>query len=52
MDIGNTSITVIVVRSDGSLKVASFSDVGHLPPDKQTWTGRGAGYRMPPPPKP
>jgi len=44
MDIGNASITVIAVRADGTLKVASFSDTGHIPVDLQTWTGRGAGW--------
>lgn len=44
MDIGNASITVIAIRPDGSMKVAGFSDTGHLPVEKQTWTGRGAGW--------
>lgn len=48
MDIGNASITVLAVRGDGSLKLCSFSDVGHLPPEKQTWTGKGAVYAPPP----
>lgn len=44
MDIGNASITVLAIRADGTLKVASFSDTGHIPVDLQTWTGRGAGW--------
>lgn len=44
MDIGNASLTVIEVRSDGSTRLAAFSDVGHIPPGKQTWTGRRAGW--------
>jgi hypothetical protein len=48
MDIGNGSITVIAVRADGSTRLASFSDVGHLPPDQQSWTGSGAGWSPPP----
>lgn len=48
MDIGNASITVIAVRADGSTRLASFSDVGHLPPDQQSWTGSGAGWSPPP----
>jgi serine/threonine-protein phosphatase PGAM5 len=44
MDIGNGSITVIGVRADGSTKLAALSDTGHIPPDRQTWTGRGAGW--------
>lgn len=45
MNIGNASITAIAIRADGSTRVATFSDVGHLPPDKQTWTGVGAGWQ-------
>jgi serine/threonine-protein phosphatase PGAM5 len=44
MDIGNASLTVIAVRADGSTKLILYSDVGHIPVDKQTWTGRGAGW--------
>jgi serine/threonine-protein phosphatase PGAM5 len=51
MDIGNGSITVLAVRADGSVRLAAFSDTGHIPLEKQTWTGRGAGW-MPPAPAP
>jgi len=44
MDIGNASITIIAVRPDGSPRLVMFSDVGHLPVEKQTWTGKGAGW--------
>jgi serine/threonine-protein phosphatase PGAM5 len=44
MDIGNASITVIAVRADSTTRLVMFSDVGHLPVDRQTWTGRGAGW--------
>ena len=44
MDIGNASITVIAIRPDGSPRLISFSDVGHLPAAKQTWAGRGPGW--------
>jgi serine/threonine-protein phosphatase PGAM5 len=47
MDIANASITVLAVRGDGSLKLCSFSDVGHVPPERQTWTGKGAVYALP-----
>ncbi len=50
-EIGNGSITVISVRADGSTRLVLFSDVGHLPVEKQTWTGRGAGWAKPPAPK-
>lgn len=44
MDIGNGSLTVVAVRSDGTPRLVSYSDVGHLPVDAQTWSGRGAGW--------
>jgi serine/threonine-protein phosphatase PGAM5 len=44
MDIANGSITVIAVRADGSTRLVSFSEVGHLPLDEQTWVGRGPGW--------
>ncbi len=46
MDIGNGSLTVLAVRADGSTRLVLFSDVGHLPVAKQTWTGRGAGWSV------
>jgi serine/threonine-protein phosphatase PGAM5 len=48
MDIGNGSLTVLAVRSDGSIRLVMYSDVGHIPVEKQTWTGRGAGWAPPP----
>ncbi len=45
MDIGNCSLTIIAVRPDGVARLVMYSDVGHLPLDKQTWTGRGAGWK-------
>jgi serine/threonine-protein phosphatase PGAM5 len=51
MDIGNGSITAILVRPDGATRLAIFSDVGHLPLETQTWAGRGPGWsgkRAPP----
>lgn len=47
--IGNGSITAFVVRPDGSVTLAAWSDTGHLPTSLQTWTGRGAGWSPPPP---
>lgn len=44
MDIANGSLTVIAVSADGSTRLVLFSDVGHLPVPKQTWSGRGAGW--------
>jgi len=38
MSIGNCSLTVVKVRGDGSMKLLSFGDVGHLPPNLSTRT--------------
>jgi serine/threonine-protein phosphatase PGAM5 len=43
MDIGNASVTVIAVRPDGTTRLVAYSDVGHLAPRSQTWSGRGWG---------
>jgi serine/threonine-protein phosphatase PGAM5 len=44
MEIANGSLTILAVRSDGTTRLVCFSDVGHLPVPKQTWTGKGAGW--------
>ena len=44
MEIANGSITIIAVHADGTARLVMFSDVGHLPVSKQTWTGKGAGW--------
>jgi serine/threonine-protein phosphatase PGAM5 len=49
MDIGNGSLTILSVRSDGTTRLVMFSDVGHLPVTEQSWTGRGAGWARPVP---
>jgi serine/threonine-protein phosphatase PGAM5 len=41
MSIGNCSLTVVMVNADGSMKLLSFSDVGHLPPNLTTRTSPG-----------
>ena len=46
-DIGNCSLSIIAVRPDGSVRLVSYSDVGHMPLDKQTWSGRGGGWMKP-----
>ena len=43
-DIGNCSLSIIAVRPDGSIRLAMYSDVGHIPVDKQTWSGRAGGW--------
>jgi serine/threonine-protein phosphatase PGAM5 len=40
MTIANCSLTVLQVKPDGSARLVSFDDVGHIPVDKQTYTGR------------
>jgi len=44
MSIGNASLTILAVRPDGTARLVMYSDVGHLPVDKQTWTGSGPGW--------
>lgn len=39
MTIGNCSLTIVRIMPDGSTKLISFNDVGHLPPNLQTETG-------------
>ena len=47
MEIANASLTVILVRADSTTRLVMFNDVGHLPVDRQTWTGSGAGWGSP-----
>jgi len=39
MSIGNCSLTIIRIMPDGSMKLAAFSDMGHIPLNMQTETG-------------
>ena len=43
-DSANGSLTIISVRPDGSIRLVGYSDVGHIPVDKQTWSGRAGGW--------
>jgi len=43
-DVGHGSLSIIAVRPDSSIRVVMYSDVGHIPVDKQTWSGRGGGW--------
>ncbi|MGD8305270.1 MAG: histidine phosphatase family protein [Ignavibacteria bacterium] len=38
MTVSNCGLTVIKIRPDGSMKLFSFNDVGHIPPNLQTST--------------
>ena len=44
LDAGNCSLTIIAVRPDGSVRPVMYSDVGHIPVAKQTWSGKGGGW--------
>jgi len=37
MSIAHTSLTIIRVRSDGSLSILAVGDIGHVPPNLQSW---------------
>ena len=43
LDVGNGSLTVFAIRPDGVVRVVTYSDTGHLPVAKQTWSGKGWG---------
>ena len=47
MEIAHASLTILAVHPDGTVRLVTFSDVGHLPLADQTWTGRGAGWGAP-----
>jgi serine/threonine-protein phosphatase PGAM5 len=47
MDIGNGSLTVILVRADGTARLVEYSDVGHIPVKQQTWSGKGGNWAAP-----
>jgi serine/threonine-protein phosphatase PGAM5 len=51
LQLGNGSITALAVGPDGTVRLAAYSDTGHLPVEKQTWTGKGAGWMVPAPAK-
>ncbi len=40
----NAALSVIEVRADGSMRLVTYNDTGHLAPEKQTWAGRGMGF--------
>ena len=44
MELANGSITMIAVRPDGTTRLVMFSDAAHIPIEKQTWSGQGAGW--------
>jgi len=39
MSIAHASITIIRISADGSMKVLAVGDVGHIPPNLQSWGG-------------
>ena len=44
LDIGNASLTIIAIRADGTVRPVMYSDVGHLPVAKQTWSAKAGGW--------
>lgn len=44
MSIANCSLTVVRVKPDGSLKLLSFADTGHLPPEMVVFPGGWKPY--------
>ena len=44
LDSGNCSLSIWAIRPDGSVRTVMYSDVGHLPAEKQTWSGKGGGW--------
>lgn len=47
MMLGNGSITVLAVAPDGTIRLAAYSDTGHMPAEKQTWAAKGTGWIVP-----
>jgi serine/threonine-protein phosphatase PGAM5 len=43
-DIGHCSLSIIAVRPDGTIRLVMYSDVGSIPVDKQSWSGKGGGW--------
>jgi serine/threonine-protein phosphatase PGAM5 len=39
--IAHTSLTVVRVRADGTMSVIAVGDVGHIPPNMQSWGTAG-----------
>ena len=39
MTIGNCSLTIVKIKPNGSIKLVSFNDLGHIPTNMQTLTG-------------
>jgi hypothetical protein len=39
MTTGNCGLTVVRIKPDGSMKLVSFNDMGHIPPNLRTVSG-------------
>jgi serine/threonine-protein phosphatase PGAM5 len=39
MSITNCSLTIVMIKSDGTMKLDAFSDYGHIPENMRTYTG-------------
>lgn len=42
MTTGNCGLTVVQIKPDGSMKLISFNDMGHIPPNLRTVAGSGS----------
>lgn len=47
MEIANSSITIIEIRPDSSVRLLMFNDISHVPVARQSWTGRGPAWPLP-----
>jgi len=46
LDAANCGLTIIAVRPDGTARLVTYSDVGHIPWEKQTWSGKDGWWSM------
>jgi len=46
LDAANCGLTIIAVRPDGTARLVAYSDVGHIPWEKQTWSGTDGWWSM------
>ena len=46
LDSANCALTIIAVRPDGTARLVTYSDTGHIPWEKQTWSGKNGWWSM------
>ena len=42
----NCALTIIAVRPDGTARLVTYSEAGHIPWEKQTWSGKSGWWSM------